>query len=553
MTAGAHAGAVRRRRGRPSHSSSMVAAIVTHARRGRAGAPRVRRAGARPAQQRRRPNASAPAAGAPSGPTAHAAAERVNETSAPNVPPLETDAMRQRSLLALVLASVAVLALGRAARRRRSPRVRAPRPVAAPAGAARRHRLPAGAPARPAQRRRRRAPADRRRHGSTPATGPNGKNVGDTTGLTQFESGVEYEPRSRQRGSAFSLEDADLPSSCASSAQLTGKRFIFGGKVRNIKATVYSPQKVTVAEAYQAFLSILETQRADRRAARRFLKIIDTAGRRSTDTPVYSAGQAAPPRTATSRASTACRTSARRRWPACSGTSRRRTATSPSTARQPAHHHRHRHEHPADDAASSRTSTSAASAIRSGSSRSTTERVGHRGAPRRHVRHQGGAPAAAPSRREARRRRCRGEQRHAHHEDRRGRPEQLSRHRRDRARVPAHPRAHQAPRRPANGRGRDPRRCRSSTPTPIELAKTLNEIITGAAAAGGGRPRGAGKPRARPRRASSSRAIKVSADKATNSIVVTSSLRDFAEAAHRHRSSSTCRAARCSSRRSSWT
>src|SRR5438477_5004293 len=75
--------------------------------------------------------------------------------------------------------------------------------------------------------------------------------------------------------------------------QLTGKRFIFGGKVRNIKATVFSPQKVTVAEAYQAFLSILETNGLTVVPHGRFLKIIETAGAVGQETPISTAGQGA--------------------------------------------------------------------------------------------------------------------------------------------------------------------------------------------------------------------------------------------------------------------
>jgi general secretion pathway protein D len=57
----------------------------------------------------------------------------------------------------------------------------------------------------------------------------------------------------------------------------------------------------------------------------------------------------------------------------------------------------------------------------------------------------------------------------------------------------------------------------------IELAKTLNEIVTGAQAASGGQP----KPGTMALTIFES-GVKVSADKATNAIVVTSSLRDFA-------------------------
>jgi general secretion pathway protein D len=123
---------------------------------------------------------------------------------------------------------------------------------------------------------------------------PNGKLIGDTTGLAQFENGVEFQPRNPQYKVSFSLEDADLAELVRVIAQLTGKRFIFGGKIRNIKATVYSPEKVTVAEAYQAFLAILETNGLTVVPHGRFLKIVETGGVQTQDTPLYPAGQAAP-------------------------------------------------------------------------------------------------------------------------------------------------------------------------------------------------------------------------------------------------------------------
>ncbi len=62
----------------------------------------------------------------------------------------------------------------------------------------------------------------------------------------------------------------------------------------------------------------------------------------------------------------------------------------------------------------------------------------------------------------------------------------------------------------------------------VELSKTLNEIVTGAASAGGAPPGGApGRSATAPLGIFES-GVKVSADKSTNSIVVTSSLRDFA-------------------------
>jgi general secretion pathway protein D len=132
--------------------------------------------------------------------------------------------------------------------------------------------------------------------GGKPAqVGPNGKQLADAAGLSQqFEPGIEFQPRSPNYRVTMSLEDADLSELVRWIAQLTGKRFIFGGKVRNIKATVYSPEKVTVAEAYQAFLAILETNGLTVVPHGRFLKIIETGGVATQDTPLYAAGQAAP-------------------------------------------------------------------------------------------------------------------------------------------------------------------------------------------------------------------------------------------------------------------
>ena len=133
--------------------------------------------------------------------------------------------------------------------------------------------------------------------GTGPGTGspsPGGKTQGDTSGLPQFEQGVEYTPRNPNYKVSLSLEDADLAELVRVIGQLTGKRFIFGGKVRNIKASIYAPQKVTVAEAYQAFLSILETNGLTVVPHGRFLKIVETGGIASQATPTYGTDQAAP-------------------------------------------------------------------------------------------------------------------------------------------------------------------------------------------------------------------------------------------------------------------
>src|SRR5580658_3279063 len=161
-----------------------------------------------------------------------------------------------------------------------------PAPAPAPAAAPTTTGTPVGAPAGGSPDAGAPAP------GAKPVIGPGGKAVADTQGLQQFESGVDYAPRSPADKVAFSLEDADLPELVRVIGELTGKRFIFGGKVHNIKATVFSPQKVTVAEAYQAFLSILDANGLTVVPHGRFYKIVDSPDAK-TGAPVYVAGQAA--------------------------------------------------------------------------------------------------------------------------------------------------------------------------------------------------------------------------------------------------------------------
>jgi general secretion pathway protein D len=92
----------------------------------------------------------------------------------------------------------------------------------------------------------------------------------------------------------FNLQDADLAELVNHISGLTGKRFIYGAKVRQIKATVVAPEPVTLDEAYQAFLSILEANGMTVVPHGRFLKIIDSAGVSMQPTPVVSRGEPLP-------------------------------------------------------------------------------------------------------------------------------------------------------------------------------------------------------------------------------------------------------------------
>ncbi len=99
----------------------------------------------------------------------------------------------------------------------------------------------------------------------------------------------DIDPRARPDGYQvdFNLDDAELPELVKAISSITGKHFIFGGKLRQIKATVHSPARISVGEAYQAFLSILDANGMTVIQHGRFLKIVETAGVAAQPTEVY--------------------------------------------------------------------------------------------------------------------------------------------------------------------------------------------------------------------------------------------------------------------------
>lgn len=105
---------------------------------------------------------------------------------------------------------------------------------------------------------------------------------------------IPYEPKPPGYRVKFNLQDADLAELVNHISGMTGKRFIYGAKVRQIKATVVSPQPVTLEEAYEAFLSILEVNGMTVVPHGRFLKIVDSAGVNTQATPIYSRGAPVP-------------------------------------------------------------------------------------------------------------------------------------------------------------------------------------------------------------------------------------------------------------------
>lgn len=105
---------------------------------------------------------------------------------------------------------------------------------------------------------------------------------------------VPYMPKPGGHLVKFNLQDADLAELVNHISGMTGKRFIYGAKVRKIQATVVSPEPVTLDEAYQAFLSILQVNGMTVVPHGRFLKIVDSAGVAGNGTTIYSRGEPIP-------------------------------------------------------------------------------------------------------------------------------------------------------------------------------------------------------------------------------------------------------------------
>src|SRR5688572_7556586 len=97
-----------------------------------------------------------------------------------------------------------------------------------------------------------------------------------------------YRPKPGGHRIKFNLEDADLAELVNHISGLTGKRFIYGSKVRKVSITVVSPTPVTLAEAYEAFLSVLQANGLTVVPQGEFLKIVDSGGVVQSVPPLYS-------------------------------------------------------------------------------------------------------------------------------------------------------------------------------------------------------------------------------------------------------------------------
>ena len=173
--------------------------------------------------------------------------------------------------------------------------------------------------------------------------GPNGKAIGDTQGLSQFETGRRVRAAAGGERVSFSLEDADLPELVRVIGELTGKRFIFGGQ-----GPQHQGHRLLAAEGdgrrgVPGVPLDPRGERPDRRPARALLQ-----DRRLARREDGRAGRTSPVRrprgedryiTRIHRASQRQRRGGRQRPRALQVEGRRHRRLRP---RQPAHHHGHR-------------------------------------------------------------------------------------------------------------------------------------------------------------------------------------------------------------------
>ncbi len=118
--------------------------------------------------------------------------------------------------------------------------------------------------------------------------------AGSNPNMHEFDAGMEYQALPPGARITFNLQDADLPDLIRAIGNITGRRFILPGKVRSIKTTIYSPTKVTPSEAYQAFLSVLAVNGMTVVPSGRYLKVEETAGAATAVLPTYGSGQDSP-------------------------------------------------------------------------------------------------------------------------------------------------------------------------------------------------------------------------------------------------------------------
>lgn len=104
----------------------------------------------------------------------------------------------------------------------------------------------------------------------------------------EMATGIEFKRPRRGARFSFNLVDADLIELIKIIGNITGKSFILGSKVPSMKATIYAPTKINADEAYQAFLSVLQVNGLTVVPAGRYLKLMPLGDSTSRNTRITS-------------------------------------------------------------------------------------------------------------------------------------------------------------------------------------------------------------------------------------------------------------------------
>lgn len=132
---------------------------------------------------------------------------------------------------------------------------------------------------RRAEERRRRAQKAEEGSSSSPAAGPETIEPGMeklTPESVEEGLGARYiQPNKGQRVN-LNFTDVELSELVRAISVATGRRFIISGKVRSIKASLFSPSPVSPGEAYQAFLSVLASNGMTVVPSGRYLKLVES-------------------------------------------------------------------------------------------------------------------------------------------------------------------------------------------------------------------------------------------------------------------------------------
>lgn len=101
----------------------------------------------------------------------------------------------------------------------------------------------------------------------------------------------EPKPKSPNERVTLQLEDVELADLVRAMSELTGKRFLIAAKAKGFKTTIVSHQKLTVAEAYQAFLASLQANGLTVLPEGGVLKIVESQDITQKTTPIVKDGE----------------------------------------------------------------------------------------------------------------------------------------------------------------------------------------------------------------------------------------------------------------------